>query len=39
MVGDPVWLSIPTAGKLSLRCEGKWTVKTVLSQINIEITD
>ena len=25
MFGDPVWLSIPTIGKLSLRCEGKWT--------------
>ena len=39
MVGDPVWLSVPTAGKLSPRWEGKWTVKTVLSQINMEITD
>ena len=39
MVGDPMWLSVPTAGKLSPRWEGKWTVKTVLSQINMEITD
>ena len=35
----PVWLSVPTAGKLSPQWEGKWTMKTVLSQINMEITD
>ena len=38
-VGYPVWLSVPTAGKLSHQWEGKWTIKTVFSRINMEITD
>ena len=28
-IGDSVWLSIPTAGKLDPRWEGGWTVKSV----------
>ena len=38
-VGDPVWLSIPTAGKLEPRWEGGWVVKSVKSPLNIEIAD
>lgn len=38
-VGDPVWLSVPTAGKLDPRWEGEWTIKSVLSPITMEITD
>ena len=37
--GDPVWLSIPKAGKLSPRWEGNWKVKQVKSDVNIEISD
>ena len=36
-VGDPVWLSIPTAGKLEPRWEGEWTVKEVKSDVNVKI--
>ena len=35
--GDPVWLSIPTAGKLDPRWEGRWVVKAIKSPENIEI--
>ena len=38
-IGDLVWLSIPTAGKLDPRWEGKWKVKTRKSPITMEITD
>ena len=38
-VGDTVWLSIPTAGKLDPRWEGRWVVKSVKSPLNMEITD
>ena len=38
-VGDLVWLSIPTAGKLDPRWEGKWEIKSVKSNITMEITD
>ena len=37
--GDPVWLSVPTAGKLDPRWEGKWVVKSVKSPVSIEIYD
>ena len=37
--GTPVWLSLPTAHKLSPQWEGRWTVKEVKSDINVEITD
>jgi len=37
--GDPVWLSIPTAGKLDPRWEGRWVVKSVKSPLTMEITD
>jgi len=29
VVGDLVWLSIPTAGKLDPKWEGEWTVQSV----------
>ena len=38
-VGDHVWLSIPTAGKLDPRWEGKWKVKAIKGPVNMEITD
>ena len=38
-VNDPVWLSIPTAGKLDPRWEGGWIVKSVKNPENIEITN
>ena len=37
--GDTVWLSIPTAGKLDPRWEGRWIIKSIKSPINFEITD
>ena len=36
-VGDAVWLQVPTAGKLEARWEGGWTVKEVLSTVNVTI--
>ena len=36
--GDPVWLSVPTAGKLSPLWEGEWRIKEVKSNVNMEIT-
>lgn len=38
-VGDLVWLSIPTAGKLDPRWEGRWKIKSIKSPVNMEITD
>ena len=38
-IGDPVWLSIPTAGKLDPRWEGEWVVKSVKGPVNVEISD
>ena len=38
-VGDLVWLSIPTAGKLDPRWEGKWKGKSIKSPVTMEITD
>ena len=37
--GDPVWLSIPTAGKLDPRWEGEWVIKSVKGPVTIEICD
>ena len=37
--GDPVWLSIPTAGKLDPRWEGNWTIKSIKSPVTMEISD
>ena len=38
-VGDMVWLSVPTAGKLDPRWEGNWMISAVKSPVTIEITD
>ena len=35
---DPVWLSIPTAGKLDPRLEGKWVIRSIKTPITLEIT-
>ena len=37
--GDPVWLSVPTAGKLDPRWEGNWIIRSVKSPITVEISD
>ena len=38
-VGEPVWLSVPTASKLQPRWEGKWTVQEIKGPVNLKITD
>ena len=38
-VGEPIWLSIPTARKLQPRWEGKWTVQEIRGPVNLKITD
>jgi hypothetical protein len=38
-IGDLVWLSIPTAGKLDPHWDGKWSVKSVKTPLTLEITD
>ena len=38
-VGDSVWLSIPTAGKLDSRWEGKWVVHSIPGPTSYTITD
>ena len=38
-VGDHVWLSIPTAGKLDPKWEGEWKIVKVISPINMQIYD
>ena len=38
-VGDPVWLSVPTAGKLDARLEGEWVVKSVKSPTTVQIAN
>eukprot|EP00731_Ephydatia_muelleri_P003079 Em0001g3079a len=38
-LGDLVWLSVPTAGKLDPRWEGNWTVRRVKSPVTVEISD
>ena len=37
--GNPVWLSIPTGGKLDPRWEGEWVIKSVKSPVTMEICD
>ena len=37
--GNPVWLSVPTAGKLDARWEGEWVIKSMKSPITAEICD
>ena len=36
-VGEAVWLHVPTASKLDARWEGGWTVKEVLSPVNVAV--
>ena len=38
-VGDLVWLSVPTAGKLDPRWEGNWKITAVRSPVTMEISD
>lgn len=38
-VNDPVWLSIPTAGKLDSKWEGNWKVHAMKGPVNVEITN
>lgn len=38
-VGDLVWLSVPTAGKLDPRWEGNWKIIGVKGPITMEISD
>ena len=38
-VGDPVWLSIPTAGKLDPRWEGEWIIQPKVSPTTYTIHD
>ena len=37
--GDTVWLSVPKSSKLGSMWEGKWIIKSVKNEINMEITD
>ena len=37
-VDDPVWLFIPTAGKLDPRWEGNWVVTGCKSPVNVHIS-
>ena len=38
-VGDLVWLSQPTAGKLNPRQDGSWIVKSIHSPVTLQITN
>ena len=38
-IGDTVWLSIPTAGKLDPRWEGGWIVQSIKSPVNVQISN
>jgi len=38
-IGDPVWLSIPTAGKLESKWEGEWVIQSVQSPVTYKIND
>ena len=38
-MGDLIWLSCPTAGKLDARWEGGWKIKKVIGSNNYEIED
>ena len=37
--GEPVWMSVPTRGKLDPKWEGGWLVKSVKGLVNVEISD
>ena len=39
IAGDKVWQSIPTAGKLDPRWDGRWHTNSVKSPLTVEITD
>ena len=39
IVGDPVWLSISTAGKLNPKWEGEWVIQFVQSPVTYTISD
>jgi len=39
VAGDPVWLSIPTAGKLDPKWEGEWAITSMKSPVTAEICD
>ena len=38
-INDPVWLSIPTAGKLDPKWEGGWKVVASKGPVNVKISD
>ena len=38
-IGDLVWLSQPTAGKLDPRWDGSWIVKSIQSPVTLQITN
>ena len=38
-VGDSVWLSVPTAGKIDPRWEERWRIRAIKSPVNMEISD
>ena len=38
-IGDAIWLSVPTAGKLDPQWEGEWIVDSIKSPITIEIAN
>ena len=39
MVGECVWLSIPTAKKLDPQWDGGWTITKVKGPLNMEVSD
>ena len=36
--GDTLWLLVPKSSKLGSKWEGKWIIKSVKNEINMEIT-
>jgi len=38
-IGDHVWLSDPTAGKLDPQWKENWTIKSIESPAKVELTD
>ena len=36
--GDPLWLSVPKAGKLEPRWEGGWKVAKIKNPVNVQIS-
>ena len=38
-VGDPVWLSQPTAGNLDPKWDGSFTVKSIYSPVTLQISN